>query len=174
MKVNQGPHGFTHISLDDAAIFMAKAHKGQEDKCGVPYFFHPMRVAYRLVSWNCSDPVVFAGILHDVVEDTEFTLEHIKWNFGVEVSDLVDLVSRREDEKYKDYIERACSTYDSGMIKFADTLDNTDPNRKAKEVPIGRYRELLPKLYEEYQHLPNLNKDEVERHIWSISKRADR
>jgi (p)ppGpp synthase/HD superfamily hydrolase len=79
------------ISLIDQAIgFAAKAHDGQRRKSGsIPYIAHPVGVAMILQQMGCSESVVVAGLLHDIVEDTKTTLDEVRQRFGDEVADIV-------------------------------------------------------------------------------------
>ncbi len=79
-----------------AKTMAARAHQGQLDKAGRPYIEHPARVVGHLVN-PTADEVVVAW-LHDVVEDTEVTLEEVEHEFGPRVAIAVDAITRRPDE----------------------------------------------------------------------------
>jgi (p)ppGpp synthase/HD superfamily hydrolase len=127
----------------------AFAHKGQTDKGGTAYIEHPKAVAELL-----DDPTESeyrAALLHDVVEDTHYELEDLRrLGFSATVVNLVDALSRRDGEKYFDFIRR---TRDHGAsaikVKRADITHNMDPNRgygKGKTLPSGmvaRYTKAL-------------------------------
>lgn len=77
------------------AIEMAtKAHANQKRKSGEPYAIHPLEVAIMLAEMEMDEATIIAGLLHDVAEDTEITLEMIKNEFGQEIADLVDGVTK--------------------------------------------------------------------------------
>jgi (p)ppGpp synthase/HD superfamily hydrolase len=78
-------------SLIDRAIgFAARAHEGQYRKAGdIPYIAHPVAVAMLLQEMGCDPAVVAAGLLHDVVEDSDVTLAELRLVFGDEVADIV-------------------------------------------------------------------------------------
>lgn len=128
----------------------AFAHANQTDKSGVPYIKHPIAVMNLLV--DPTDDEARAALLHDVVEDTHYTLEDlVRLGFSPGVVEIVDIVSRRDGESYWDFIRR---TRDSGnasaiKVKRADIAHNTDPARgygKLKGLPSGmvaRYAKAL-------------------------------
>ena len=76
---------------EKAKIFAIKAHKGQIRKSepDKPMIIHPISVGLLLEEYGYDDEVIAAGFLHDVVEDTKYTLEDIKKEFGDEVANLV-------------------------------------------------------------------------------------
>ncbi|MBS3148100.1 HD domain-containing protein [Candidatus Woesearchaeota archaeon] len=74
-----------------AVEFAAMAHRGQYRKgTAVPYIVHPLGAARTLIELGCEEDVVIAALLHDVVEDTKFTLEDIKKEFGERVAFIVE------------------------------------------------------------------------------------
>ena len=74
--------------------FGAEAHDGQKRKSGEPYISHPVAVAQELADMHLDAEAITAAILHDVVEDTEASLDQIEEKFGAEVAGLVDGVSK--------------------------------------------------------------------------------
>jgi (p)ppGpp synthase/HD superfamily hydrolase len=85
--------------LDRALALAASAHRTQERKgSGVPYIAHPAHVAVILIKHGFPEDAVVAGVLHDVVEDTEVTLGQLQAQFGSAVAHLVDQVSERKHE----------------------------------------------------------------------------
>lgn len=80
--------------LKDAYEFAESAHKGQQRKSGDPYFLHTFHVAKNLAEIGMDPKTVSAGLLHDVPEDTEVTLELLQKKFGEEIAFLVDGVTK--------------------------------------------------------------------------------
>lgn len=80
--------------IQRAYVFAATAHAGQTRLSGEPYLSHPLAVADTLAEMGFDEPTVAAGLLHDTVEDTKATIEEMDENFGEEVADIVDGVTK--------------------------------------------------------------------------------
>ena len=94
-------HPSDDISLIEKAYKLADdAHKEQKRRSGEPYIIHPLSVAIILAEFELDKETIIAGILHDVVEDTVFTLEEITQMFGAEVALLVDGVTKLTKVSY--------------------------------------------------------------------------
>ena len=78
----------------DAYNFSEQAHQGQTRLSGEPYLSHPLAVASILAEMGFDEPTISAGLLHDTVEDTKATIEELDDNFGEEVADIVDGVTK--------------------------------------------------------------------------------
>lgn len=112
----------------------AKAHKDQKRKTGEPYIIHPIAVA-KIVAEEFelgANPII-AAFLHDVVEDTAYTLDYIRELFGDDVAFLVDVVTKRKKDKYEhskqvDNYRHILSSVQFDiraiLIKLADRLHN--------------------------------------------------
>lgn len=100
------------------------AHAGQRTVVGDPYILHPIRVALalRVASYDFTFQIV--GVLHDVVEDTDVTLEQVRSCYGEEVARAVDAVTKREGETYQDFVMRATRDAIGGRVKLYDVRDN--------------------------------------------------
>jgi hypothetical protein len=137
-------------SLERAIVIAAEAHAGQRDKVGEAYILHPLRV--MLAVRTAEERIV--GVLHDVVEDTRWTLEALRQEgFSPEVVDAVDAVSRREGEDYFDFVRRAGANPLARPVKVADLRDNLDLTRIAAPSQrdhdrCERYRQALALLGE--------------------------
>ncbi len=86
--------------IKDAYELAASKHEGQFRKSGDPYISHPLHVAYMLCELQAGPATVAAGLLHDVVEDTDVTLEYVKKHFGNDVASIVDGVTKISQLKY--------------------------------------------------------------------------
>lgn len=119
-------------TVADADTLAAVAHNGQVDKAGLPYIDHPRAVARILFGQGLDRNAVMAGLLHDVVEDTEVTLDDLReLGYPEEVVRAVDSVTRREGETYMDLIHRAAADPIGKWVKIADNQTNSDPERLA-------------------------------------------
>ena len=134
----------------DAYALAAEAHKDQRRKTGEPYIIHPIAVA-RIVAEELelgANPVI-AAFLHDVVEDTDYTIEDIRERFGDDVAFLVGVVTKQKKEKYEkskqvdNYRQILASVqYDvrAILIKLTDRLHNMrtlDSMRPDKQMKIA-------------------------------------
>ena len=125
--------------VEKAYYFGKKAHDGQFRKSGEPYFIHPVAVANILCDMELDIETIIAGLLHDVVEDTEYTYEDIEREFSKEIADLVDGVTKLGQIKYQSKEEKeahlqqyeGCNIYDS---KAADAAVVIDGNRAMAEM----------------------------------------
>ena len=106
-----------------------EAHKGQVDKIGVPYVFHPFHVAEQMTD----EATTVVALLHDVVEDTEYTLEDIAaLGFGQDIVEAVALMTHEDDDPYLDYVARLKSNPLARAVKLADLAHNSDLSRLGK------------------------------------------
>ena len=112
--------------IETALEIAIKAHKNQTDRYGKPYIFHPLRVMMNVD--NDEDKV--AAILHDVVEDSDITLDDLrKEGFPDEIINAVDCLTKRDGEEYIDYINRVLTSPIAKRVKLADLKDNMDLKR---------------------------------------------
>jgi (p)ppGpp synthase/HD superfamily hydrolase len=109
--------------FENAIEIAIECHHGQRSKDGTPYILHPMRVMHK-VAQHENDVVSCAAILHDVVEDTSMTLEGLAMYMPIEVCAIVDLVSRRPEQTYEEFIERLAPCPEARVVKMADLNDN--------------------------------------------------
>ena len=131
--------------IEDAIAFAAQAHAGEVDRAGEPYIFHPLRVMLLVKEAGGSSTELAAAALHDVVESTDTTVEELADLFSPEVASLVDSMSRRDGEDYREYMERCVAGGPSAVrLKQADLTDNSNPERLAK-LPAEKREELQAK-----------------------------
>jgi (p)ppGpp synthase/HD superfamily hydrolase len=113
-------------TLEDAIALAVEAHRGQRDKTGQPYILHALRVMLRLET----EHEQMAGVLHDVVEDTPHTLEDLRrLGYPDAVVEAADCLTRRGDETYEQFVERAIANPIARRVKLADIEDNMDVRR---------------------------------------------
>lgn len=118
-----------------AYLYGAQAHEGQYRMTGEPYIYHPLAVARILAGMHVDSRTIIAAILHDVIEDTPSSKEQIKEEFGADVAELVDGVSKLTKIETKDKHEQQAENIQKVllamardirviMIKLADRLHN--------------------------------------------------
>lgn len=113
-------------TLGRAISIAAQAHQEQKDKAGAPYILHPIRMMLRMNS----DVEMMAAILHDVVEDTDWTLDGLRQEgFSEEVVQAVECLTHRDGETYDQFLERVTSNPIARKVKLADLEDNMDVKR---------------------------------------------
>ena len=135
--------------IELAFDFANHAHEGQFRKTGEPYITHPLAVATTLATLHLDQSTVIAGLLHDSPEDTRITLDEIKKNFGSDVANLVEGITKLSKVKYRGldrYVENLrkmfiamASDIRTIFIKFADRIHNLQtldilPQRKQERI----------------------------------------
>ena len=81
-------------NIEDAYAFILQKHEGQLRKSGEPYYHHLIEVAYILANLQAGPATIIAGLLHDVVEDTDVKIEEIESKWGADVAKLVDALTK--------------------------------------------------------------------------------
>lgn len=118
--------------LDYAILFATKAHDGQRRKTdNVEMIFHPFTVAMLLRNCNMSEDCIIAGLLHDVVEDTKYSLDDIKKIFGNDVAKIVDEVTENKQLPWEQRKEEAIkkietASFEGKMVECADKINNLE------------------------------------------------
>ena len=121
--------------LNKAYDFAVKAHSNQKRASGDPYSVHPIEVANILTDLKLDSATITTGLLHDTIEDTFATYETIKGEFGAEVADLVDGVtkisalentasSNSKAENFRKLILATSKDIRVLLVKIADRLHN--------------------------------------------------
>ena len=113
-------------TLERAIAIAAEAHRGQKDKAGEPYLLHPLRLMLQMQSET--DKIV--AVLHDVVEDSHWTLDDLRSEgFSAEVLEAVGTLTKRNGASYEEYVHRIKTNPIARRVKLADLRDNMDISR---------------------------------------------
>jgi (p)ppGpp synthase/HD superfamily hydrolase len=135
-------------TLEDALELAVQAHRGQRDKAGQPYILHPLRVMARLDT----ETERMVALLHDVVEDTPYTLERLReLGYSEEVLGALERLTKAEGEDYAAFIERVRPHPLARRVKLADLEDNMDVRRlpavtQKDAERLARYRAAWARL----------------------------
>jgi GTP diphosphokinase / guanosine-3',5'-bis(diphosphate) 3'-diphosphatase len=141
--------------LTRAFRFAAKAHEGQQRRSGEDFIHHPYSVAHICADLELDDVTIAAALLHDVVEDTDVTLEAVQDEFGEEIANLVDGVTKltrvqfqsREQaqaENYRKMVVAMAQDVRVILIKLADRLHNLRTiEYLGKQKQVQKSREAL-------------------------------
>jgi len=137
--------------IEEAIGLALRVHAGQVDKRGKPYILHVLAVA--LAFSEAEETLQIVGVLHDAVEDSGLTLEDLaKAGYPEEVIEGVDAVTRRKDESYNAYLDRAASNPMGLKVKIADATHNLRRCRMAASdttLPAEK-REEFGRMAEKY------------------------
>ena len=102
------------------------AHKEQVDKTGMPYVFHPFHLAEQMTD----ELATVCALLHDVVEDTDYTLDDLgKMGFPIEVIEALKLLTHDESVPYMEYVQAIETNPIAKQVKIADLRHNSDLSR---------------------------------------------
>ena len=103
-----------------------EAHRDQVDKTGLPYVFHPFHLAEQMAD----EETTVCALLHDVVEDTDYTLDDLKeMGFSQSVLEALSLLTHEEGVSYMDYVKRIKANEIARAVKIADLRHNSDMTR---------------------------------------------
>jgi guanosine-3',5'-bis(diphosphate) 3'-pyrophosphohydrolase len=141
----------THL-LRHAFEFSYGAHQNQLRKSGEPYFVHPLEVAKILTNLKMDYETIAGGVLHDVAEDTDITIQKVEQEFGPNIALLVDGVTKISEIKLLEFEERQAENFRKMLlsmvqdirvilIKFADRLHNMRtleflPEKKGRRIAL--------------------------------------
>jgi (p)ppGpp synthase/HD superfamily hydrolase len=144
-----------NMTLLEKAIQLAVyAHRGQVDKSGQPYILHPLRI---MLSVDTTEEKIVA-VLHDVVEDTSFTIEDLVSEGIPDICvQAIELLTHDKAIPYMNYIEQIATNPLSTKVKLADLRDNSDISR-LKEI-TDTDKERLKKYRIAIAYLDNINSD---------------
>ncbi len=102
------------------------AHKEQTDKSGLPYVFHPFHLAEQMKD----EATACVALLHDVVEDSDMTLDGLREaGFPEEIVEAVGMMTHAPEVPYMDYVRAIKSNPIAAAVKLADLRHNSDPTR---------------------------------------------
>lgn len=134
-----------YTELTNKAMRIAyDAHAGQLDKCGQPYIFHPFHIAEQMDD----EASTCVALLHDVVEDSDVTLDDLAREFPSDVVEGVRLMTREPAADYFDYVRAIKGHPLAQKVKLADLAHNSDETRFAGCEDVTR--EMLDKRCEKY------------------------
>lgn len=146
-----------------AYLFGATAHDGQLRQSGEPYICHPLAVAKLLAGMRMNTATIVAAILHDVIEDTDITKEKIAQQFGAEVAELIDGVSKLTQIQFESRLQEQAENFRKMflamvedirviIIKLADRLHNM---RTLGAMPADKRRRIARETLEIYAPIAN-------------------
>ncbi len=125
-----------------------EAHKNQTDKSGLPYVFHPFHLAEQMPD----EATTVAALLHDVVEDTDFTLAQLReMGFPAEALDALALLTHDESVPYMEYVAKIKENPVARAVKLADLRHNSDAARlgaltERDRARLEKYRKAIELL----------------------------
>ena len=140
--------------IKKAFLFGEEAHKGQFRKSGESYFNHPIATAIIVIGLGMDTDSIVSALLHDVVEDTEYTLQDIAgMGFSQQVLDALAMMTHDKAVPYMDYVERLKENPIAKTVKLADLRHNSDLSRldtvdKKALARIEKYKQAIAKLTE--------------------------
>ncbi len=165
--------------IEKAYLFAKEAHEGQTRRSGEPYIIHPFEVARILAETKLDPSTIIAGFLHDVLEDTEVMPEEIKKEFGQDVLNIVEGVTKisdlnqkkKEDEDAENLIKLFLSAVEGDirtiLVKLADRLHNM---RTLKYLPLDRRRKIARETIDIFAPLAQrLGISRIERELEDLS-----
>jgi GTP pyrophosphokinase len=147
--------------VNRAYRFSELSHRGQQRASGEPYLSHPLEVAGLLVNFKMDVTTVTAGLLHDVLEDTDATKDDLEREFGREIAELVDGVTKigklafssreeRQAENFRKMVVAMAHDLRVLMIKLADRLHNM---RTLDYLPLDKGRKIAQETLDIYAPL---------------------
>ena len=132
--------------IEIALALALQAHQGQKDKGGKVYILHPLRLMMQF----SDETLQIIAILHDVVEDSDITLEQLKEKgFKQEIIDALNTLTRQPNETYKHFIQRVSENPLAIQVKLADLKDNLNTTRISGDLSqkdlerLNKYRAAL-------------------------------
>ena len=127
-----------------------KAHEGQTDKAGVPYIFHPIHIAEQMDS----EESCVVALLHDVIEDSDITLEILSKYFNDDIITALRVLTKKENDDYVMYIKRVKTNKLAAKVKIKDLEHNRDLTRLDEVTEKDKKRSL--KYWEAIRYLEDI------------------
>ncbi|MBN2854001.1 bifunctional (p)ppGpp synthetase/guanosine-3',5'-bis(diphosphate) 3'-pyrophosphohydrolase [Patescibacteria group bacterium] len=162
-KFQENHPGVDTQVLQEAYDFALAAHEGQLRKSGEAYIMHPLHTAYLLTEIKSDLATVAAGLLHDVPEDTDKTLEEVEKKFGAEIANLVRGITKlgkikyRGIERYRENLKKMFLAMTNDLrvifIKFCDRLNNL---RTIESLPQEKQKRIARETLEIYVPIAGL------------------
>ena len=168
------------LLVEKAYHYAERAHAEQKRKSGDPYFIHPLSVTQILLDMHLDAASLCAGLLHDVVEDTEVELEAIDSEFGGEIADLVDGLTKlnkinfyskedRQAESFRKMVVAMSKDVRVLLVKLCDRLDNMRTMEHMKPASQERISRETSEIYAPLAH--RLGMAAVKRELEDLSLR---
>ena len=168
-------------NLWKAYEFGLRHHDGQKRLSGKPYFSHCIAVASTLANWKMDTTTVIAGLLHDTIEDTDATLDEIIENFGEDLGNLVDGLTKISEISYSSRKEKQAGNFMKMLlsvaqdmrviiIKFADRLHNMETIRHMTQIKRHRIAVETRDIYVPLAHRLGMSsvKSQLEDLVFSV------
>nr|WP_208606794.1 GTP pyrophosphokinase [Paenibacillus polysaccharolyticus] len=139
------------LDIESAISVALQAHKGQLDKGGQPYILHPLAVMNRVESME--EKIV--AVLHDVIEDSEVTIEELRGlGFSEEILTAIQLLTRSTEDSYEEFIDKTIMNRTARNVKIADIKENMNISRIKNPTEedynrLEKYRKALERLERE-------------------------
>jgi len=145
-------------TLEDAILLAVNAHTGQKDKIGKDYVLHPLWVMNHIEG----EKLKIVAVLHDVVEDTNVTLENLlNMGYSTEIVNAIDAITKRPGESRYSYLDRVMSNDLAFKVKNVDILHNTSTDRM-RLLPESERERLVKKYKMDAEYIAKMGRKEKE------------
>lgn len=151
------------LGIVEAYLLAAESHKEQRRKSGEPYITHPVAAARILADLHLESSTIKAALLHDVVEDTRTTLEEIRRQFGDDVAELVDGVSKLDRIRFDSAVDAQAANFRKMLLAMARDLrvilvklaDRAHNMRTLESLPDEKRRRIAAETLDIYAPIAN-------------------
>jgi (p)ppGpp synthase/HD superfamily hydrolase len=135
------------MNINKALEIAIRAHSQQVDKADEEYILHPLRVMHQFDDKD----LMIVSILHDVIEDSNFTLDDLAdVGFSREILDAINCLTKRKNETYQSFIDRVKTNSLAVKVKIEDIKDNLDITRLPQplsEIDLARLKKYHNALF---------------------------